>query len=114
MFNLKQMELSKMLFDSLKEKFPEIKFVGITEGCDNPNDVWVNIIYPEDEDREIEMCEMASEITTDILLDHGYNILIISGEGMEDVGTRQWPDLGFRPPFSPTHRTGGCLPADAG
>jgi len=63
--------------------------VGLTEGCDNPNDIWVNIIYPEDEDREIEMGEMASEITTDILLDYGYNILISSGEGMEESVTQQ-------------------------
>lgn len=63
--------------------------MGLTEGCDNPNDIWVNIIYPEDEDREIEMGEMASEITTDILLDYGYNILISSGEGMEESVTQQ-------------------------
>ncbi len=89
MFNFKQMELSNMLFGRLKKKFPEIKFVGLTEGCDNPNDIWVNIIYPENEDREIELGEMASEITTDILLDYGYNILISSGEGMEEFVTQQ-------------------------
>jgi len=35
------------------------------------------------------MGEMASEITTDILLDYGYNILISSGEGMEEFVTQQ-------------------------
>ncbi len=89
MFNFKQIELSNMLFDRLREKFPEIRLVGITEGCENPNDVWVNIICPEDEDREIELGEMASEISTDILLDYGYSILISSGEGMEEFITQQ-------------------------
>jgi hypothetical protein len=83
MFNFKQTELSHMLFEKLKEKFPEIKLVNITEGCDNPESVWVNIIYPEDEDRQIELFETAGHITTDILLDYGYNILISSGEGLE-------------------------------
>ncbi|MCP4110225.1 MAG: hypothetical protein GY749_32670 [Desulfobacteraceae bacterium] len=83
MFNFKQIELSHVLFDKLKEKFPEIKLVSITPTFYNPDNIWVNIIYPEDEDREIEMGEMASEISTDILLDYGYHISVSSGQGME-------------------------------
>jgi len=89
MFNFKQMELSRMLFSRVKEKFPEIELVSITPTAYNPGSIWVNIIYPNDEDREIELGEMASEITTDILLDYGYNILISSGEGMEEPVTQQ-------------------------
>ncbi len=85
MFNFKQKELSQMLFDRLKEKFPEIKLVSITPSCEDPNDIWVNIIYPEDEDRQIEMGEMAAEISTDILLDYGYSISITCGEGLEQM-----------------------------
>lgn len=84
MFNFKQMELSQMFFDKLKGKFPEIELVSITPTAYNPDNIWVNIRYPEDEDREIEMGEMASEMTTDMLLDYGYHILISSGEGMEE------------------------------
>jgi len=43
---------------------------------ENPNSLRVKIIMPDDEDREIELREMASEISTDILLDYGYHILI--------------------------------------
>ncbi len=83
MFNFKQKELSYMLFERLKENFPEIRLVSITPSWENPEDIWVNIIYPEDEDREIELREMAAEISTDILLDYGYSISITSGEGLE-------------------------------
>lgn len=86
MINDKQIELSRMLFDKLKQEFPEIELVGITESAENPNNLWVKIIMPEDEDREIELREMAAEISTDILLDYGYHILIISTvkvEGLE-------------------------------
>ena len=83
MFNFKQKELSYMLFERLKQRFPEIRLVSITPSWENPEDIWVNIIYPEDEDREIELREMAAEISTDILLDYGYSISITSGEGLE-------------------------------
>ncbi len=39
MFNFKQKGISQMLFDSLKDKFPEIKLVSITPSCEDPNDI---------------------------------------------------------------------------
>lgn len=76
MINDKQKELSTMLFDKLKQQFPEIEFVDIVESVENPNNLRVKIIMPDNEDREIELREIASEISTDILLDYGYHILI--------------------------------------
>ncbi len=78
MINFKQRELSQMLFDNLKQQFPEIDLVEIVEGPENPNHVWVRIAMPENEDREIEAREMASEISTEILMDYGYLIIISS------------------------------------
>lgn len=78
MFNDKQMELSQMLFDKLKEHFPEIRWVDVTEAAYDPSHIWVNVVMPDDEDREITMCEMAAEISADILLDFGYGITISS------------------------------------
>ncbi|MCP4590564.1 MAG: hypothetical protein GY842_07460 [bacterium] len=78
MFNDKQIELSNMLFERLKHRFSEVNLVDITESAENPNHIWVNLVMPDDEDREIELREMAGEISTDILLDYGYHITIIS------------------------------------
>ena len=59
--------------------------------CVSPNTIespfyreslWVRILMPEDEDREIEMGELAAEISTDILLDYGYHITISTAEGL--------------------------------
>ena len=44
-----------MLFNKLKEKFPEIDFVGLSESAENRDSIWVNIKYPHDEDRQIEL-----------------------------------------------------------
>ena len=83
MINLKQMELSHQLFDTLKQHYPEIKLVDIVESGIYPSHLWVNIIMPKDEDREINMRQFAAEFATDILIDYGYHITISSGTLVE-------------------------------
>lgn len=60
MISDKQIELSRMLFNKLKHEFPEIELIAILESAENPNNIWVKIILPEDQEREIELREMAS------------------------------------------------------
>lgn len=78
MINFKQRELSQLLFDKLKKQFSELELINIIESPENPNSIWVRVIMPDDEDREIEVREMASELSADIHLDYGYHILVIS------------------------------------
>ncbi len=78
MINFKVKELSHKLFENLKQQFPEIELVDITESPVYQNTIWVRLIMPDDEDREINLREMSSEICTDILLDYGYSIGILS------------------------------------
>ena len=77
MINDKQIELSRMIFDKLKVKFPEIELVDIVESPENPNTIWVRISMPDDDDKEIELLEMGGEMSADILLDYGHHILVI-------------------------------------
>jgi len=78
MINFKVKELSHKLFENLKQQFPEIELAGIIESPIYQNTIWVRLIMPDDEDREINLREMAGEITTDILLEYGHSIGIIS------------------------------------
>ena len=77
MINFKQKELIDYLLKRVQKKFPEIELIEITHSPEDPNDLWVNVTKPEDEDREIELMEFASDIETDILLDYGYSIMIM-------------------------------------
>jgi len=77
MINFKQKELIHSLFSAVREKFPEVEFLNITESPENPADLWINITEPEDEDREIELIEFACDKTVDILLDYGYHISVM-------------------------------------
>jgi len=48
-----------------------------TDEPEDANDLWMNITAPPDEEEEIELRAFASDKTTDILLDFGYNISIM-------------------------------------
>jgi len=76
--NFKVKELSHKLFEDLKQQFPEIELVDIVESPAYQNTIWIGIIMPDDEDREINLREIASEISTDILLKYGHSIGIVS------------------------------------
>lgn len=78
MINFKQQELAEKLFASLRAEFPEIELISFEESPPGGADIWVNITAPEDEDWEIELIESAGIKTTDILLDYGYYISIMT------------------------------------
>ncbi len=75
--NHKQQELIDGLIEDLKEKFPELELVEVTESPENPNDLWVNVTRVKDEDRLIQFIKFFSSKTTDILMDYGYHISVM-------------------------------------
>jgi hypothetical protein len=77
MINFKQQELIDKLFKAVKEKYPEVEFISVTESPEDPADLWLNVTAPADEDREIELSKFANQISTDILQDYGYLIFVM-------------------------------------
>ncbi len=75
--NFKQKELIDGLVEDLKEKFPEVRFVDITESPEDPNDLWINVTKMKDEDRLLELIDFCGEKSTDILMDYGYHMLVM-------------------------------------
>jgi hypothetical protein len=75
--NLKQRELILSLVEDLNRYFPDIKFFDVTESPENPNDLWINVSRPDDDDREIELTDFFSEKAADILMDYGYHMLVM-------------------------------------
>ncbi len=75
--NCKQQELIQGLVEDLNRHFPDVKFVDITESPENPNDLWINVTEPEDDDMEIKLTKFFSEKSADILMDYGYHMLVM-------------------------------------
>ena len=78
MITQKQAKLAHELFQSLEEKFPEIEVIGLIESPADPDSTWLNIVVPDDEDREIEIKEFAAEQAIDILLDQDEHFSVMS------------------------------------
>jgi len=76
MLNFKEEELSQKLYSELKSRFPDIELVEIIESPFAEGDVWMRVIPPGDSEKESQFSRLAAEMTTDILVDYGYGILI--------------------------------------
>lgn len=77
MINVKQEELIQRLVTQIKEEFPEVDLISITESPEDPESLWINVTAPEDEDRDMALIEFAGDKITDILLDYGYHMLVM-------------------------------------
>ena len=75
--NIKQQQLVHELFDAIQAQFPEITLLNVSSSPENPQDIWVNVTAPNDDAREGALLDIASERSLDILLEHGYSILIM-------------------------------------
>lgn len=86
MINIKQETLVQELFQAIKMQFPEVELLGVTASPEDPNDVWLNVTAPADEDREIALIEFAGDKTTDILIDYGYDICVMPMHAVSAFG----------------------------
>ncbi|MCP4111451.1 MAG: hypothetical protein GY749_38975 [Desulfobacteraceae bacterium] len=77
MINFKQEQLIEEIVDYVKGKFPEIRFIGVTESPEDPESLWIRVTAPEDDDRRSELMDYAGDKTMDILLDYGYHMLVM-------------------------------------
>ena len=75
--NFKQEELIEKLMDDIRQEFPEVELIDVTESPEGHETLWINMTAPEDEDREIKLRRFGSEKATDILLDYGYHMLVM-------------------------------------
>ncbi len=75
--NFKQEELIEELMNDIREKFPEVGLIDITESPDDPESLWINVTAPEDEDTMMNLIDFSGDKLTDILLNYGYHMLIM-------------------------------------
>ncbi|MBF0099344.1 MAG: hypothetical protein HQK77_00400 [Desulfobacterales bacterium] len=75
--NFKQEELITKLIDCIREKYPGVSLIDVTESPEDTETLWINITAPESEEMKIAVREFGSDKATDILLDYGYHMLIM-------------------------------------
>jgi hypothetical protein len=85
MLNFKQEELIRKLIKEIQQQFPEVKFINVAHSPENPNELWVRVTAPETEEREFELRDFTSEKSINILLDYGYQILVMPTRNPESA-----------------------------
>ncbi len=77
MINFKQEQLIEEVLNYVRERFPEVKLINITESPEDPESLWIRVTSPEDEDRRSDMISYSCKKTMDILEDYGYHMLVM-------------------------------------
>ena len=75
--NIRQEQLIHELFASVHAQFPEVSLLNVSVSPENSQDIWINVTAPDDDARESALLDIASERSLEILLEHGYSILIM-------------------------------------
>ncbi len=77
MINFKQEELIEYFMDRLKNKFPGVELLQITEAFDDPETLWLWVPPPEGDEAFNEFIDFSADVLTDIFLEYGYHILVM-------------------------------------
>ena len=68
--NAKQKELINDLYTETKKQFPNIDLINISESPENPEEIWINVTSPLNDQVEYDLISFTSEKSTDILLNY--------------------------------------------
>jgi hypothetical protein len=74
----KQKELIQELFGKVQAKYPEISFLRLGTSPEDREHIWIYVLAPMPEEREIELSRYASELESDILVDYGTMLSIMT------------------------------------
>ncbi len=75
MMNHKQQEILEHIVDTVQKNFPDVEVVNIDELA--ANSYWITITEPCDEDQELQMVELLGELSTDALVDYGFQFQFV-------------------------------------
>jgi hypothetical protein len=65
----KQQECIQHLFRQVQKRFPEIEFICLERSPEDKEHIWINVLAPMPEEREIELSRYAAGLAADILVD---------------------------------------------
>ncbi len=75
MMNHKQKEILEHILDTVQKNFPEVQVVNIDELTGNS--YWITLTEPSNEDKELQMVELLGELSTDALIDYGFQFQFV-------------------------------------
>lgn len=77
--NIQNQKHAEAMAQELKLKFPDIMITGVVPSATDPNDAWIRVVYPENEEREMQIRFYAAKLSGDYLDKYGTHIVPLSG-----------------------------------
>ncbi len=74
----KQRELISSLFATVKAQYPEISLLRLGVSPEDPEHIWIYVLAPMPEEREIELSRYASLLEADILVEEDVQLSIMT------------------------------------
>jgi hypothetical protein len=74
----KQRDLISGLFAKVKAKYPEISLLRLGTSPEDSQHIWIYVLAPMPEEREIELSRYASALEADILVDEDVQLSIMT------------------------------------
>jgi len=81
--NLREENLAREYGNELLKQFPAINVTGIQPNPEDPDAIWVKIIYPQDEEQQFRIRSFAGQLTGQYLDNHQTLITPISAVAPE-------------------------------
>lgn len=81
MMNRKQQEILDHILHVVQENFPEVQIVNIDELA--ANSYWITVTEPSEEDQELQLVELLGELSTDALIDYGFQFQFVPVNSMQ-------------------------------
>jgi hypothetical protein len=78
----KSLRLAKELFDTVQVKFPTVAPLAIQQSPEYYDDVWIYVRLPDDEQMYDDFSSFTAELSIDILVQYGFQIIFLPYEPM--------------------------------
>jgi hypothetical protein len=78
MITEERLRLAQELFAKIQAHYPEISLEKIRQSPEHPDDTWLYVIAPMEEDREMEMSAYAAHLESDLLVEYDEHFSTLS------------------------------------
>jgi len=75
MMSYQQKEVFNRIINTVQQSFPEVRLLNVAEL--KADSYWVTLTEPSQEDEELQMVELLGQLSTDALVDYGFDFQFV-------------------------------------
>jgi hypothetical protein len=88
--NPQSQRIAEEFFKQVQKQYPEVSLLRMYASPEYDEDVWMDVQTPMDEDRETELQQFATTLALDILLHHGFQVMMYTKNSTFNTSLNTW------------------------